>query len=80
MPPATRGLEIISVFCEVGDGAIAVTVRDRGRGFDPDHPGGGRGIAESIVGRMQRHGGTAVVRSRPGEGTEVDLHLARADG
>ena len=74
------GTEIVSVFCEVGDGDIAVTVRDRGRGFDPDRLGGGRGIAESIVGRMQRHGGTAAVRSRPGEGTEVDLHLPRGDG
>jgi len=74
------GTEIVSVFCEVGDGDIAVTVRDRGRGFDPGRTGGGRGIAESIVGRMQRHGGTAAVRSRPGEGTEVDLHLPRGDG
>jgi len=74
------GAETISLFGEVSDGSIAVTVRDRGRGFDPGRPGGGRGIAESIVGRMQRHGGTAVVRSRPGEGTEIDLHLVRGDG
>ncbi len=74
------GEEAISLFGEVSEGNVAVTVRDRGRGFDPAHPGAGRGIAESIVGRMQRHGGTAVLRSRPGEGTEVDLHLARDDG
>ena len=35
------------------------------------------GIAESITGRMQRHGGIAVIRSRPGEGTEVELSMKR---
>jgi len=74
------GAETISLFGEVSDEGVAATVRDRGRGFDPGRAGGGRGIAESIVGRMQRHGGTAVVRSRPGEGTEIDLHLVRGDG
>lgn len=74
------GADMISLFGEVSGEAVAITVRDRGRGFDPGRPGGGRGIAESIVGRMQRHGGTAEVHSRPGEGTEVDLHLGRADG
>jgi signal transduction histidine kinase len=73
------GTEAISLFGEVSEEAVAVTVRDRGRGFDPGHPGSGRGIAESIVGRMQRHGGTAEVHSRPGEGTEVDLQLGRDD-
>ena len=36
------------------------------------------GIAESITGRMQRHGGTAVIRSAPGQGTEVELSMRRA--
>jgi signal transduction histidine kinase len=34
-----------------------------------------RGIAESIVGRVRRHGGEASVRSAPGQGTEVRLRL-----
>jgi signal transduction histidine kinase len=29
---------------------------------------------------MQRHGGTAVIRSVPGEGTEVELSLPRHPG
>ena len=33
------------------------------------------GVADSIVDRMWRHGGVAVVRSTPGEGTEVRLSL-----
>ena len=37
----------------------------------------GRGIAESIEGRMQRAGGTAAIVSSPGAGTEVELTLPR---
>ncbi len=52
-------------------------MRDRGPGFDPDaRPRRPRGVRESIVGRMQRHGGEAVIHSVPGEGTEVELRLA----
>jgi signal transduction histidine kinase len=53
-----------------------VFVRDRGDGFDPDRmPEDRRGVRESIVGRMERHGGKATVRSSPGSGTEVELTL-----
>jgi signal transduction histidine kinase len=53
-------------------------VRDRGRGFDPAAvPTDRGGIAESITGRMQRNGGHVVIRSRPGQGTEVELSMAR---
>ena len=36
----------------------------------------GKGISESIRGRMQRVGGTATIVSSPGEGTDVELELA----
>jgi signal transduction histidine kinase len=36
-----------------------------------------RGLAESIRGRMARHGGQAQIRSAPGEGTEVTLTMVR---
>ena len=71
------GMDAVSLFAEVTPGGVTVTVRDRGRGFDSGRPGAGRGLAESIVGRMERCGGTAAVRSAPGEGTEIDLHLGR---
>ncbi len=64
----------ISLFSEVGAGRASVYVRDRGSGFAPAESGDGhRGIAYSIVARMERHGGTAVVHSEPGQGTEVEL-------
>ena len=49
-------------------------VRDRGICFDPEHVAADRrGIADSILGRMARHGGAAEVSSTPGEGTEVHV-------
>ncbi len=64
----------ISVYAEVEDGAASVFVRDRGVGFDTGAVGADRrGLAESIRGRMERHGGRASVRSAPGSGTEVEL-------
>ncbi|TDW30567.1 sensor histidine kinase [Cryobacterium psychrophilum] len=54
-------------------GGIQVLVSDDGAGFEPSLvPAERLGIAQSIVGRMKRvPGGAAVVRSRPGHGTEV---------
>jgi signal transduction histidine kinase len=55
-----------------------VFVRDRGRGFDPAAVARDRkGISESIKARVTRNGGTATVRSSPGQGTEVALKMAR---
>lgn len=72
------GVEPISVFAEIDARGAAVFVRDRGRGFDPATvPTDRRGVRESIVGRMQRHGGTAVVHAAPGAGVEVELRLER---
>jgi signal transduction histidine kinase len=72
------GVARVQVFVEVDGDRVTVFVRDRGVGFDPASVDGDRrGISESIVGRMRRHGGSAVVRSSPGEGTEVELSMTR---
>ena len=74
------GTTAISVFVEVEDGVVTAFVRDQGAGFDPAVvPADRRGIADSIVGRMERHGGTATITSRPGAGTEVVLKLTRRE-
>jgi signal transduction histidine kinase len=66
----------VSVYAELSEGRIQVFVRDRGPGFDPAAvPGARRGVRESIVGRMQRVGGRAIVRSQPGGGTEVEIAI-----
>jgi signal transduction histidine kinase len=72
------GVERVQVFVEVEGDKVTVFVRDRGIGFDPAAVGADRrGVSESIIGRMARHGGTAVVRSSPGQGTEVELNMTR---
>ena len=72
------GAPLVAVYEEVETDQVTVFVRDRGRGFDPASiPTDRGGIAESITGRMQRNGGVAVIRSRPGQGTEVELSMKR---
>ena len=68
----------VSLYAEAEEEQLSVFVRDRGAGFDLSHVDGDRhGVRGSIVGRMQRHGGVAQVRSSPGEGTEVELTMPR---
>jgi signal transduction histidine kinase/phage shock protein PspC (stress-responsive transcriptional regulator) len=72
------GIAEVSVYVEVEDDQINGFVRDSGVGFDPAAvPEDRRGIADSIVKRIERHGGSVEIRSRPGAGTEVQLHLPR---
>ena len=67
---------VVDVYAECEDGVVEVFVRDRGVGFDPSAvPDDRMGLRGSVVGRVERHGGTAVVRSAPGEGTEVRLRM-----
>jgi signal transduction histidine kinase/phage shock protein PspC (stress-responsive transcriptional regulator) len=66
----------VDVYAEVTAGAVDVFVRDRGAGFTVDDvPEDRYGVRRSILDRMERHGGKAEIRSAPGEGTEVRLHL-----
>jgi signal transduction histidine kinase/phage shock protein PspC (stress-responsive transcriptional regulator) len=68
----------ISLYAEVEPEAVHVFVKDRGVGFDPDDIADDRqGLRGSIRGRMERHGGTVEIISKPGEGTEVRLGLPR---
>ncbi|MFL1430620.1 MULTISPECIES: ATP-binding protein [unclassified Nocardiopsis] len=72
------GTETISVFGEVEPEEVLVFVRDRGAGFDLDAiPEDRMGVRGSILGRMDRHGGSARIRTAPGEGTEVQLRMPR---
>lgn len=73
------GATRVSVFAEAGTGRTEVFVTDQGTGFDPDIVDADRrGVAESIRGRMVRHGGFATIESTPGSGTEV--HLTMPEG
>jgi signal transduction histidine kinase len=73
------GASTVDVFAEIGADSVEVFVRDTGVGFDPDAvPDDRRGLADSIIGRVEHVGGTATVHSSPGEGTEVELQMRRS--
>lgn len=70
------GVAEVSVYAEVEPEEVHVFVRDRGSGFDADAvPTDRHGLADSVLARMARHGGTARLRTAPGEGTEVHLAM-----
>jgi len=60
------GAAKIDVFVEVDGDRVEMFVRDRGKGFDVDEvPDDRLGLRHSVMGRMERHGGSATVRSDP---------------
>ena len=72
------GATSADLYTEVTSERVSVFVRDRGKGFDPATvPDDRRGLRDSVSGRLARLGGTADIRSAPGEGTEVELVLPR---
>lgn len=73
-----HGAPPVSVYAELGAQGTELFIRDHGPGFDPDGIAPDRhGVRESIIGRMERHGGSAAVRRLP-DGTEVRLRLGAA--
>jgi signal transduction histidine kinase len=73
------GADSVAVYVEVEPAAVTAFVRDTGTGFDPDAvPEDRHGIRESIVGRVARLGGTATIVSGT-KGTEVVIHMPRAE-
>jgi signal transduction histidine kinase len=70
------------VLVEDEPGLVTVTIRDDGPGI-PDGrlaaaaAAGRLGVSHSICGRLRDLGGSAVITSVPGEGTEVELRVPR---
>ena len=56
------------------DGAMAICIRDDGRGFRPDAPSAGRGLA-SLRRRAEAADGHLDVQSAPGQGTVLTLRV-----
>jgi signal transduction histidine kinase len=64
---------------------VIVTVRDDGVGIAPGRldeaaAEGRMGVAKSIRGRVAEFGGRLEFRSAPGEGTEIEIVVARGSG
>jgi signal transduction histidine kinase len=70
------GVEQVSVYVEAEGDPVQVFVRDRGVGFDVAKvPDDRRGLADSVLGRIERHGGSVEIVSSPGAGTEIRLRM-----
>ena len=68
----------IDIFVEADDTELTGFVRDTGIGFDPATvPSDRHGINDSIIGRVERVGGTAVIETNLGVGTEVEIRIPR---
>ena len=69
------GVDQLDVYAENLAGEMSVFVRDRGPGFDLDEiPEGRHGVRDSIVGRMERAGGSSSIRTSE-NGTEIMVSL-----
>jgi len=66
----------VRLYAEIEKSGARVFIDDRGPGFDPKSiPADRHGVRESIIGRMERYGGKAEIRSDSGDGTEVELTM-----
>lgn len=61
----------IDLFSEILAGIVHVSVRDRGKGFDPVIARGG--VTHSIIERVDAVGGTTEIKMVPGGGTDVRI-------
>ncbi|PKQ31576.1 MAG: histidine kinase [Actinobacteria bacterium HGW-Actinobacteria-2] len=72
------GAERIDVYAEVDPDLVSVYIRDRGVGFDLAEITDDRmGVRGSITERVKRAGGRAIIKTAPGQGTEVRLEVPR---
>ena len=65
--------DTVTVYAEPDDVGITCSVKDDGRGFDPDSTSEGVGMTRSIRGRLAEVGGSVRVDPNPGHGTEIHL-------
>ncbi len=81
---AHAGTDRATVFAEIDEGRLVVSVRDDGAGFvfdaDALRVAGKAGILKSVIGRVEELGGRVRISSAPGNGTiiEMEVPVARA--
>lgn len=72
------GAPRIDLYAEIQHDRVELFVRDTGKGFDLDSVNPDRrGLSQSVTGRMERAGGSSMIHTAIGEGTEVELAIAR---
>jgi two-component system sensor histidine kinase UhpB len=68
------GAKKVEVDLRTGSDGVELTVRDDGRGFEPDEPANGLGLG-GMAERARLVGGELTIESRPGAGTELSLRV-----
>ncbi|MDU5063330.1 MAG: ATP-binding protein [Actinomyces sp.] len=75
-----HGRPPVTIYAEVGSISLDVYVKDQGEGFDVDTiPDDRHGIRHSIIGRIDRVGGTVTIR-RLSSGTEIHMNVPIDEG
>jgi len=67
------GTNTEDLYAAIEEGAVAIYVRDEGRGFDVETVQLGHGLEHSVRGRVRDIGGEVYIDSTPGEGTEIKV-------
>ena len=66
----------VSTYAEVADELVTLYVRDRGPGFDVDDIADDRrGVRDSVVRRMERYGGEAVISRIEEDGQTLGMSV-----
>ncbi|HEY4417394.1 MAG TPA: ATP-binding protein, partial [Verrucomicrobiae bacterium] len=72
------GATEVSIFLAMGAGDFTLTVRDNGRGFDPnalvERAGRGNGL-KNMRQRLEKLGGHCEINTAPGQGTEIKFQV-----
>ncbi len=68
----------VTLYVELDEDAVFVSVKDDGAGFDVNGAEAGIGMSQSITGRIEAVGGQAAWRSTPPHGAEVSLTVPLA--
>jgi signal transduction histidine kinase len=75
------GAGVISVVLAGTEKGLELAVRDRGAGFDMEQVRDKKGLGLiSMVERARLVGGTLAVKSRPGDGTRIELRIPLPGG
>jgi len=69
----------VEIRLQQDDGELFLAIRDNGIGFDAEPAAGGLGLT-SMKRRAESMGAELIVSSGPGEGTEIQVNMARTRG
>ncbi len=74
----------VNIYVEPIEDNVVVTIRDDGSGFNKEEvldednnndKGKHQGLKNSIIARIQEVGGSVIIKSNPGKGTEIEITL-----